>query len=67
VLTPARASITTAAARVAAKAVVEGEQDVRVQACTPLPGPHRQVALRVGRLLADVHDRDALDNCVDDW
>ena len=54
--------------RVAAQAVMEGMQDIRVQAATPLAGPgHGQIAVRVGRLLAYVNDREALDSFLDAW
>ncbi len=49
--------------RVAAQAVMEGTQDTRVQALTPLAGPgHGQIAVRVGRVLVYVNDREALDS-----
>jgi hypothetical protein len=54
--------------RVAAQAVTEGTQDVRVQALTPLAGPgHGQIAVRVGRLLVYVDDREALNSFLDAW
>jgi len=54
--------------RVAAQAVMEGMQDIRVQAATPLAGPgHGQIAVRVGRLLVYVNDREALDSFLDAW
>jgi hypothetical protein len=54
--------------RIAVQAVLEGEQDVRVQACTPLAGPgHGQIAVRVGRLLVYLNDRDALNSFLDAW
>ena len=54
--------------RVAAQAMVSGMQDVHVQAATPLAGPgHGQIAVRVGRLLVYVNDRDALDSFLDAW
>ena len=54
--------------RVAAQAIVTGIQDIRVEAATPLAGPgHGQIAVRVGRLLVYVNDRDALDSFLDAW
>jgi hypothetical protein len=54
--------------RVAAQAIVEGEQDIRVEAATPLAGPgHGQIAVRVGRLLVYLNDRDALESFIDAW
>ncbi len=54
--------------RVAAQAVMEGTQDVRVQAVTPLAGPgHGQIAVRVGRVLVYVNDREALNSFLDAW
>ncbi len=54
--------------RVAAQAVMEGTQDVRVQALTPLAGPgHGQIAVRVGRVLVYVNDREALNSWLDAW
>ncbi len=54
--------------RLAVQAVVEGMQEVRVQAVTPLAGPgHGQIALRVGRILIYVNDREALDSFLDAW
>ncbi len=43
-------------------------QEVRVQAVTPRAGPgHGQIAIRVGRLLLYLNDREALDSFVDAW
>ena len=54
--------------RVAAQAVVEGMQDIRVEAATPLAGPgHGQIAVRVGRLLVYCNDREALESFLDAW
>lgn len=54
--------------RVAVQAVLEGMQEVRVQAATPSAGPgHGQIAVRVGRLLMYINDRDALDSFLDAW
>ena len=54
--------------RIAAQAIVEGMQDIRVEAATPLAGPgHGQIAVRVGRLLVYVSDREALDSFLDAW
>jgi hypothetical protein len=54
--------------RVAAQALVTGEQDIRVEAATPLVGPgHGQIAVRVGRLLVYVNDCAALDSFLDAW
>ena len=54
--------------RVAAQAVMEGTQDVRVQALTPLAGPgHGQIAVRVGRVLVYINDREALNSFLDAW
>jgi len=54
--------------RVAAQAIVEGMQDINVMAATPSAGPgHGQIAVRVGRLLVYVNDRDAMDSFLDAW
>jgi len=54
--------------RVAVQAVLEGMQEVRVQAATAAAGPgHGQIAVRVGRLLMYINDRDALDSFLDAW
>jgi len=54
--------------RVAVQAVLEGMQEVRVQAVTPLAGPgHGQIAVRVGRVLMYINDREALDSFLDAW
>jgi len=54
--------------RVAVQAVLEGMQEVRVQAATTAAGPgHGQIAVRVGRLLMYINDRDALDSFLDAW
>lgn len=54
--------------RVAAQAVVEGMQDIRVAAVTPLAGPgHGQIAVRVGRLLVYCNDRESLESFLDAW
>ena len=54
--------------RVAVQAVMEGMQEVRVQAATPLAGPgHGQIAIRVGRVLIYINDREALDSFLDAW
>ena len=54
--------------RVAAQALVTGEQDICVQAATPSAGPgHGQIAVRVGRLLIYVNDRSALESFLDAW
>jgi hypothetical protein len=54
--------------RVAAQAVMEGRQDFRVQAVTPLAGPGQgQIAVRIGRLLVYVNDREALNSFLDAW
>jgi len=54
--------------RVAVQAVLEGMQEVRVQATTASAGPgHGQIAVRVGRLLMYVNDREALDSFLDAW
>jgi hypothetical protein len=54
--------------RVAAQAVMQGTQDVRVQALTPPAGPgHGQIAVRVGRVLVYVNDREALNSFLDAW
>ena len=54
--------------RVAVQAVAEGMQEVRVQAATPLAGPgHGQIAVRVGRMLIYVKNREALDSFLDAW
>ncbi len=47
---------------------MEGTQDFRVQAVTPLAGPgHGQIAVRVGRVLVYVNDREALNSFLDAW
>jgi len=54
--------------RVAVQAVLEGMQEVRVQAVTILAGPgHGQIAIRVGRILGYINDREALDSLLDAW
>jgi hypothetical protein len=54
--------------RVAAQAIVEGMQDVQVEAASVLAGPgHGQIAVRVGRLLVYLNDREALESFVDAW
>ena len=54
--------------RVAVQAVMEGMQEIRVQACTPLAGPgHGQIAIRLGRVLIYLNDREALDSLLDAW
>lgn len=54
--------------RIAVQAVLEGMQEVRVQAVTPLAGPgHGQITIRVGRILIYVNDREALDSFLDAW
>lgn len=54
--------------RVAVQAVLEGMQEVRVQAATAAAGPgHGQIAIRVGRILIYVNDREALDSFLDAW
>ncbi len=54
--------------RVAVQAVLEGLQEVRVQAVTPLAGPgHGQIAIRLGRILVYINDREALDSLLDAW
>lgn len=55
--------------RVAAQAMVTGMQDITVCAATPLAGPanHGQIAVRVGRLLVYVNDREALASFLDAW
>ena len=43
-------------------------QDIRVEAAMPLAGPgHGQIAVRVGRLLVYVNDREALESFIDAW
>ena len=52
--------------RVAVQAVMEGMQEVRVQAVTPLAGPgHGQIAIRLGRVLIYLNDRQALESLQD--
>ena len=47
---------------------MEGTQDIRVQAVTPLAGPgHGQIGVRVGRVLIYVNDREALNSFLDAW
>ena len=54
--------------RVAVQAVLEGTQEIRVQAVTPLAGPgHGQIAIRLGRILVYINDREALDSLLDAW
>ena len=45
---------------------MEGMQEVRVQAVTSPAGPgHGQIAIRLGRVLSYLNDRDALDSLLD--
>lgn len=54
--------------QVAAQAVFAGTQDVRVQVATKLDGFNDScIAVRVGKVLIYVEDRDALRSCVDAW
>ncbi len=54
--------------RIAVQAVMEGMQEVRVQTVTPLAGPgHGQIAVRVGRILLYLNDRQTLDSFLDAW
>ena len=47
---------------------MEGMQEVRVQAVTPPAGPgHGQIAIRLGRVLIHLNDREALDSLLDAW
>src|SRR4051794_38466777 len=51
--------------QVAAQANFAGTQDTRVQAATPLAEPGRgYIAVRIGKMLIYVEDRDALESCV---
>lgn len=52
----------------AAQAIVTGPQDITVQATMPIVGTGRgQVAVRIGRLLVYVTDREALESFVSAW
>ena len=54
--------------RVAVQAVMEGVQEVRVQAVTPLAGPgHGQIAIRLGRVLIYLNFLQALESLQDAW
>ena len=54
--------------RIAIQAVMTGTQDYRVQGVTPLAGPgHGQIAVRVGRLLVYVNNREALNSFLEAW
>lgn len=54
--------------RVAAQANVEGVQDISVEAATALAEPGRdQIAVRVGRFLANLNDREVLESFGDTW
>ena len=55
-----------AGCRIAIQAVLEGMQEVRVQGVTPLTGPgHGQIAIRRGRILMYINDREAMDSLLD--
>lgn len=59
---------TTSHFEVAAQAIATGSQDSTVQATQPLLGTARgQIAVRVGRLLVYVTDREALESFVSAW
>lgn len=52
--------------QVATQANLQGTQDTRVQAATPLAGPgHGYITIRIGRVLIYLEDRDALDSVLD--
>ena len=52
----------------AGQAIVEGMQDIRVEAATPLAGSgHGQITVRVGRLLVYCNDCEALESFLDAW
>ena len=66
-LLPARPR-TTSGFEVAAQAIVTGPQDTTVQATQPLVGTsHGQIAVRVGRVLVYVVDREALESFASAW
>lgn len=53
---------------VASQVLAAGTQDSAVRVITPLSGPHRgQIAVRVGRVLIYVANREALASFVDAW
>jgi hypothetical protein len=53
---------------VASQVLAAGTQDVAVRVLPPLSGPHQgQVAVRVGRVLIYVANREALDCFVAAW
>ena len=53
---------------VAAQVLAAGTQDTAVRVVTPLSGPHKgQIAVRVGRILVYVANREALAAFVDAW
>src|SRR4051794_27492203 len=54
--------------QVAAQANFAGTQDVRVQVANSIDGANRGViAVRIGKVLVYVEDRDALASCLDAW
>ena len=53
---------------VASQVLAAGPQDVAVRVLPPLSGPHQgQVAVRVGRILVYVANKEALESFVDAW
>ena len=54
--------------QVAAQANFSGTQDTRVQMADSIDGANRAViAVRIGKVLVYVEDRDALESCVRAW
>lgn len=54
--------------QVAAQANFAGTQDVRVQVASSIDGANRGIiAVRVGKVLVYVEDRDALASCLEAW
>ena len=53
---------------VASQVLAAGAQDIAVRVLPPLSGPQRgQVAVRVGRVLVYVTNREALQSFIDAW
>ena len=53
---------------VASQVLAAGPQDVAVRVLPPLSGPHQgQIAVRVGRILVYVANREALESFVTAW
>ena len=53
---------------VASQVLAAGAQEVAVRVLPPLSGPHQgQIAVRVGRILIYVANREALESFLDAW